>query len=121
MYYYYAFPKNKMNDWFVAEHTKRFKAPPDMFTAGGFAAASAVVTALSKAGSGDAEKLIAAMEGMEFETPKGKMNFRKEDHQAMQSMYHFRIKKDQKSEWDLLELVREIPASELPLPVKNKR
>lgn len=121
IYYYYAFPKNKMNDWLVAEHTKRFKAPPDMFTAGGFAAASAVVSALSKANSGDSDKLIAAMEGMEFETPKGKMTFRKQDHQAMQSMYHFRIKKDQKNEWDLLELVREIPAGELPVPVTNKR
>jgi branched-chain amino acid transport system substrate-binding protein len=121
IYYYYAFPKNKMNDWLVAEHTRRFKAPPDMFTAGGFTAASAVVAALSKAGSGDSEKLVAAMEGMEFETPKGKMSFRKEDHQALQSMYHFSIKKDQKSEWDLLELVREIPAGDIPLPVKNKR
>ena len=122
IYYYYAFPKNKMNDWLVAEHTKRFKSPPDMFTAGGFAAASAVFTALTKSGgSSDSEKLIATMEGMEFDTPKGKMNFRKQDHQAMQSMYHFKIKKDQKDEWDLLELVREIPASELPVPVKNKR
>ncbi|MDP1980318.1 substrate-binding domain-containing protein [Undibacterium sp.] len=121
IYYYYDFPKNKMNDWLVAEHSKRFKSPPDFFTAGGFAAASAVYTAISKAKSTDTEKLIAAMEGMEFDTPKGKMNFRKEDHQAMQSMYHFKIKKDQKNEWDLLELVREIPASELPVPVKNKR
>lgn len=121
IYYYHGFPKNKMNDWFVAEHSKRFKAPPDMFTAGGFAAASAVVTAFTRANSGDTEKLIAAMEGMDFETPKGKMTFRKEDHQALQSMYHFKIKKDQKNEWDLLELVREIPASELPLPVRNKR
>jgi branched-chain amino acid transport system substrate-binding protein len=121
IYYYYAFPKNKMNDWLVAEHTKRFKGPPDMFTAGGFAAASAVYTALSKAPGGDSEKLIAAMEGMDFETPKGKMTFRKEDHQALQSMYHFRIKKDQANEWDMLELVREIPAGEMPLPVKNKR
>jgi branched-chain amino acid transport system substrate-binding protein len=110
-----------MNDWLVAEHTKRYKAPPDMFTAGGFAAASAVVTALTKAGGGDSEKLIAAMEGMEFETPKGKMSFRKEDHQAIQPMYQFRIKKQQANEWDLLELVREIPASEIPLPVKVKR
>ncbi len=121
IYYYYDFPKNKMNDWLVAEHTKRFKAPPDFFTAGGFAAASAVYAAISKAKSTDTEKLITAMEGMEFDTPKGKMNFRKEDHQAMQAMYHFKIKKDQKNEWDLLELVREIPASELPVPVKNKR
>jgi branched-chain amino acid transport system substrate-binding protein len=121
IYYYYGFPKNKINDWFVAEHQKRYKSPPDFFTAGGFAAASAVVGALTKAGSADTEKLIAAMEGMEFDTPKGRMAFRKDDHQAMQSMYHFRIKKAQANEWDLLELVREIPAAEMPIPVRNKR
>lgn len=121
IYYYYDFPKNKMNDWFVREHTKRFKSPPDMFTAGGMAAAGAVVAALSKVGDGNGDKMVAAMEGMSFETPKGTMTFRKEDHQAIQPMYHFRIKKDQESEWDLLELVREIPASEMPLPVRNKR
>lgn len=125
LYYYYAFPKNKMNDWLVAEHKKQFNgAPPDFFTAGGVAAASAVVTALNKTkGSTDTEKLIAAMEGMDFDTPKGKMTFRKEDHQSMQSMYHFRIKEaaKQKDEWDILDLVREIPASEFAIPIKNKR
>ena len=30
------------------------------------------------------------MEGMSFDTPR-QMTFRKEDHQAMQSMFHFRI------------------------------
>ncbi len=66
--------------------------PPDFFTCGGMAAASAVVAAIKKAGGTDTEKLIAAMEGMEFDTPKGKMIFRKEDHQAMQSMYVFQVK-----------------------------
>ena len=121
IYYYYAFPKNKINDWLVAEHQKRYKSPPDFFTAGGFAAASAVYTAINNAKSTDTEKLIATMEGMEFDTPKGKMSFRKEDHQAVQPMYHFRIKKNQANEFDLLDLVREIPANELPLPVRNKR
>ena len=121
IYYYYGFPKNKMNDWLVAEHTKRYKVPPDFFTAGGFAAASAVITVLTKAKSTDTEKLISTLEGMDFDTPKGKMTLRKEDHQALQAMYHFRIKKEQKNEWDLLELVREIPASELPVPIRNKR
>jgi branched-chain amino acid transport system substrate-binding protein len=122
IYYYYGFPKNKMNDWLVAEHKKRFGgALPDFFTAGGMAAGVAVVEAIKKAGGTDTEKLIAAMEGMSFETPKGTMTFRKEDHQAMQSMYHFRIKKAQANEWDLLELVREIPANEIPVPVRNKR
>jgi branched-chain amino acid transport system substrate-binding protein len=36
-------------------------------------------------------------------------------------MYHFRIKKNQANEWDLLELVREIPASQLPIPVRVPR
>jgi len=121
IYYYYAFPKNKMNDWLVAEHQKRHNSPPDFFTAGGFAAASAAVAALRKAKTSDTEKLIAAMEGMDFDTPKGKMTFRKEDHQAMQNMFHFRIKKAQAGEWDLLDLVREIPAGELPIPIRNKR
>jgi len=121
IYYYYGFPKNKMNDWLVAEHEKRYGQPPDFFTCGGMAAAVAIVDAIKKAGGTDTEKLIAAMEGMSFDTPKGKMTFRKEDHQAMQDMFEFRIKKEQKNEWDLLDLVRVIPASELPVPITNKR
>jgi branched-chain amino acid transport system substrate-binding protein len=122
IYYYYGFPKNKVNDWLVAEHKKRFGgAVPDFFTAGGMSAGIAAVEAIKKAGGTDTEKLIAAMEGMSFETPKGTMTFRKEDHQAMQAMYQFRIKKTQKDEWDLLELVREIPARDIPVPIKNKR
>ncbi len=120
IYYYYDFPKNPMNDWLKAEYQKRHNAPPDFFVAGGFAAASAVVTALQKAGSTDTEKLIATMEGMSFETPKGTMTFRQEDHQALQDMYHWRIKKGAKG-WDLLELVETIPAIALPLPIAEKK
>ena len=39
------------------------------------------------------------MEGMSFDTPKGKMTFRKENHQAMQRMYHFRIKTTRRFAW----------------------
>lgn len=122
IYYYYDFPKNPMNDWLVTEHKKRNNgAPPDFFTAGGFAAASAALTAIQKAGGTNTDKLIAAMEGMAFDTPKGTMFFRKEDHQAMQQMYHFRVKKDGKDDTDLLDLVQVIPESAMPLPIRNKR
>ena len=120
-YYYYDIPKNPVNDWLVAEHQKRFNSPPDFFTAGGFAAAMAVVTAVEKAKSTDTEKLIAAMEGMEFDTPKGKMMFRKEDHQALQSMYHFRVKVDPNFSWAVNELVREIKIEDMNIPIRNKR
>ena len=120
-YYYYEIPKNPINDWLVAEHKTRFHAPPDFFTAGGFAAAMAVVTAVTKAKSTDSEKLIAAMEGMEFDTPKGKMVFRKEDHQALQSMYHFKIKADPVVAWGIPELVRELKIEDMQVPIQNKR
>jgi branched-chain amino acid transport system substrate-binding protein len=120
-YYYYDIPKNPVNDWLVAEHKKRFNAPPDFFTCGGFAAAMAVVTAVNKAKSTDTEKLIAAMEGMEFDTPKGKMIFRKEDHQALQSMYDFRVKVDPNLPWAVLDLVREIKIEDMDIPIRNKR
>ena len=120
-YYYYAHPKNKINDWLVAEHQKRFSAPPDFFTAGGMSAGIAAVEALKKANSTDTEKLIAAMEGMAFETPKGRMTFRKEDHQAMQSMFHFKIKVDPNVAWAIPELVREIKPEEMKIPIRVKQ
>ncbi|MFT3819171.1 MAG: substrate-binding domain-containing protein [Rubrivivax sp.] len=122
LYYYFGIPQNKANEWLVANHYSKFKSPPDFFTAGGMSAAMAVVAALKKTnGDASAPKLIPAMEGMSFETPKGTMTFRKEDHQAMQEMYHFRIKNDPAFAWGVPELVRVIPASELDIPIRNKR
>ena len=120
-YYYYELPKNPVNDWLVKEHTARFKEPPDFFTCGGFAAAIALITALEKAKSTDTEKLIAAMEGMEFTTPKGRMFFRKEDHQAMQSMYVFRLEARADREWAVPVLVREVTPEEGAPPILVKR
>jgi branched-chain amino acid transport system substrate-binding protein len=120
-YYDYGIPKNPVNDWLVAEHQKRFNAPPDFFTCGGFAAAMSVVAAVEKAKSTDTEKLIAAMEGMSFQTPKGEMIFRKEDHQALQSMYAFKIKVDPDVKWAIPELVRELKIEDMDIPIRNKR
>ena len=121
-YYYFGIPKNPVNEAMVAAHYKEYKTPPDFFTAGGFSAAMAIVTAL-KATGGDTNtnKLISTMEGMSFDTPKGKMTFRKEDHQAMQSMYHFKIKVDPAFAWGVPELVREIKPEEMNVPIRNKR
>jgi branched-chain amino acid transport system substrate-binding protein len=122
LYYYFGIPKNPINDWLVTNHFSRYKEPPDFFTAGGMSAALAVVEALKKTNGDTAtERLISTMAGMSFETPKGRMTFRKEDHQAMQDMYHFRIKNDPAFAWGVPELVRVIKAEELQIPVRNKR
>jgi branched-chain amino acid transport system substrate-binding protein len=119
-YYYYGIPKNVVNDELVKRHLAKFNKPPDFFTAGGFAAAMAVVTALKKTGGeGNTETLIKAMQGMSFETPKGTMTFRREDHQALQSMYHFRIRNDPSLAWAVPELVREIKIDDMNIPIRN--
>ncbi len=121
-YYYYGIPKNPVNEALVARHYSQFKTPPDFFTAGGFSAAMALVTALNNSkGDTSANTLIKTMEGMSFDTPKGKMTFRKEDHQALQSMYHFKIKVDPAMAWGVPELVREIKADEMAIPIRNTR
>jgi branched-chain amino acid transport system substrate-binding protein len=122
-YYYYEIPKNPANDWLIAENKKRFNGyPPDFFTCGGFIAAQAVVEALKKTnGSTDAEKLIVAMEGMAFESPKGKVMFRQEDHQLLQPMYAFKIKVDPNVLWAIPELTRIISIDEMKIPIANHR
>lgn len=117
IYYYYEAPNNPVNDWLVKTHQERFDGPPDFFTAGGMAAAMAVVKALETAEEWETEALITAMEGMSWETPKGTMTFRPEDHQALQSMYHFKIRVDENVDWAIPDLVREITAEEMNIPI----
>lgn len=121
IYYYWAFPRNPMNDWLNTEYRRRNNnAPPDFFVAGGMAAASAVFNGITRAGGTDTERLITAMRGMTFDTPKGPMTFRPEDQQALQDMYHWRIKPNA-TENDVLELIATIPAASMPLPIRNRR
>ncbi len=86
--YHYTFPENEINDWLVEQTQEQFGTFPDLFDADAMNAAILVVEAI-KATGGDtsADALIAAMEGMEFEGPKGTIYIRPEDHVAIQDMY----------------------------------
>lgn len=117
IYYYYEAYDNPVNAWLVEEHMARFDSPPDFFTAGGMSAGLAVVKALETADSFDTEDLIAAMEGMSWDTPKGEMTFRPEDHQALQSMVHFKIRVEDDVDWAIPEKVRIIEPDEMDIPI----
>jgi len=67
------------------------------------------------------ETLIATMEGMEFMTPKGKMKFRKEDHQALQEMYAFQLLTKPDVEWAIPVCTRVLSMDDTAPPVMNKR
>jgi len=122
--YHYTAPDNPVNDWLVQETKARYGVPPDLFDADGMNAAIAAITALYKTG-GDTSSaaLIAAMEGMEFEGPKGTILFRPEDHLAVQDMYIVKLLNVDDPEAKYFELVKttrpEIPCL-LPETLKDR-
>lgn len=119
--YHHTLPKNEVNDWLVKEHKARFNGEvPDLFTPGGFSAAVAVVEALKKSGGdADGNTLIPLMEGMSFDTPKGTMTFRKEDHQALQPMYAIKLEKVAEFDYPIPVLIRELSPDETEPPIMN--
>lgn len=61
------------------------------------------------------------MEGMSFETPKGKMTFRKEDHQALQPMYSIKLEEQKGVDYPVPVLIRELTPDETAPPIQNKK
>jgi len=120
--YYHDLPNNEVNDWLVKEHKDRFNGElPDLFTPGGMSAAISIVEALKKTeNSTDSDKLIEAMEGMSFETPKGTMTFRKEDHQALQTLYSIKLENKKGVDYPVPVLIRELSPEETAPPIRNK-
>lgn len=120
--YFHTFPKTKANDFLVEEYKKRWNEPPELFSAGGMAAAIAAVEALKKTqGDADAEKLIATLEGMSFEGPKGTYTFRKEDHQALQPMYVAELRMNPGFPFPTPSLLLELKPEETAPPIQVKR
>lgn len=119
--YYHTLPDNPINDWLVEKHKEKFNGEvPDLFTPGGMSAAIAIVEALKKTeGSTDTDQIIKTMEGMSFDTPKGQMTFRPEDHQAMQTLYAIRLEKMDGVDYPVPVLIRELSPEETAPPVRN--
>jgi branched-chain amino acid transport system substrate-binding protein len=117
MIYHYSFPDNPINDWLVEQHRAAFDDVPDLFTECSFATAQALVQALN-ATEGDTlpEAMIPALEGLEFEGPKGSYLIRPEDHQALVPMYIARLTNTDDPDFLYYELLETIPAEDIVPP-----
>jgi branched-chain amino acid transport system substrate-binding protein len=62
----------------------------DLFHPDGFAAAQMVVRAVSEGGD-DVDKMVKALEGWQFDSIKGPMTIRAEDHALLQPMYQAKL------------------------------
>ena len=65
----------------------KFNDTPRLGSVVGYSAVKAAAAAIRKAGSTDTEKLVAAMSGLSFDSPFGKVSFRALDHQSTMGAY----------------------------------
>ena len=102
------------NDAFRAAHSG---AVPTDYGAYGFTGVYSLLLAMQAAGGTDTDKVIAALEALKYDIAKGPQQYRKCDHQSMQSVLVLESKKksDMKSEADLFKVVATEPASEAVL------
>lgn len=72
---------------FLDAYQKRHNDYPRLGSVVGYTLVKTVAAAIRKAGSLDTEKLIAAMKGLEVDSPFGKMTYRALDHQSTMGAY----------------------------------
>ncbi len=64
----------------------------DLFTPDGFVAAQMIVQAIKKGGGDDVQKMIDSLAGWSFDSVKGKLTIRAEDHALLQPMFQAKLK-----------------------------
>ncbi len=72
---------------FAANYYKRYNESPKMGSVVGYSTMQAIFAAIRKARSVDNEKLVAAMRGLQFNTPFGASTFRAIDQQSTMGAY----------------------------------
>lgn len=95
-------------------HLEENGAQPDLFSADGFVAAQMIVQAVREGGD-DVEAMIDALEGWSFESVKGEVTVRAEDHALVQPMYQVKLVEGDAG-WEP-ELVETIDAETVAPPV----
>ena len=79
---------------FLAAYQAKFKDYPRLGSVVGYSAIKSLAAGIKKAGSTDTEKLIAAFEGLQVDTPFGKITYRPQDHQSTMGAYVGRTKNE---------------------------
>ncbi len=122
--YHWSAPKNEINDFLVEQLSTRYGVYPDLFDADAMNAAIMAVEAIKKTnGDVSGPALVAAMEGMEFEGPKGTVYIRPEDHVAIQDMYILKLENltdPTANFYSYVDTTRPEPPCQLPEALKDR-
>lgn len=101
---------------FLAAYQKKWNDYPRLGSIVGYATIVSAATAIKAAGAVDTEKLVAAMKGLQVETPIGKITYRALDHQSTMGAYVGRLAlKDGKGvmvDWAFADGARYLPSDD---------
>jgi branched-chain amino acid transport system substrate-binding protein len=87
-YYSLTNPEHKK---FMDAYQAKYKDYPRLNSIIGYATVKAIAAGIQKAGSVDAEKLVVAFKGLEFDTPFGRAMFRPGDNQGTMGIHVGRL------------------------------
>ena len=94
-WYVTGYPWDQINtpahNKFLAAYRARWNDYPRLGSVVGYTTMMAAADAIRKAGSTDTEKMIAAMKGLQVDSPFGKFQFRALDHQSTMGAYVGRL------------------------------
>jgi branched-chain amino acid transport system substrate-binding protein len=79
--------KTPEHDRFLTAYQRKWKEYPRLGSIVGYATMMSIAAGIKKAGSTDTEKMIAAMRGLQVDSPMGKFTYRAIDHQATMGAY----------------------------------
>jgi branched-chain amino acid transport system substrate-binding protein len=92
-YPWYGIQTPEHTAFFVAYH-KKYGDYPRLGSVVGYSAIKSVAAGVKKAKSSETEKLIKAFEGLQVDTPFGKITYRAEDHQSTMGAFVGKTKND---------------------------
>ncbi|WP_419177475.1 substrate-binding domain-containing protein [Serinicoccus chungangensis] len=111
-HYFPSATDNEVNQALV-DHVTEAGGTPDLFTVDGFVAGQMIVHAVAEGGD-DVQAMVDALEGWEFEGPKGTTTVREGDHALVQDMFTARLVQDGDA-W-VPEVIDTVPADEVAPP-----
>jgi branched-chain amino acid transport system substrate-binding protein len=115
--YHYSLYDNPINDYLTEQHMERFGTPPDLWAEAGFNCAIMVKEAVEATGGDTSgEAMIAALEGMQFEGPKGSYEVRASDHALLQPMTLVKLLNTTDPDFRFFELVTNFEPEETAPP-----
>jgi branched-chain amino acid transport system substrate-binding protein len=92
-YPWYGIQTPEHTAFFVAYH-KKYNDYPRLGSVVGYSAIKSVAAGVKKAKSSETDKLVKAFEGLQVDTPFGKITYRAEDHQSTMGAFVGKTKND---------------------------